>query len=100
MWKQRRIKKNPAPFGSSVEIHNPTLGLDEYIKRLSGVRVYGSGINAKVQMQGEASLELPSEPLFVLDDVRLGRDFSKIYKVVDMHTVNRLKALHPGKAHQ
>lgn len=84
--------------GASVEIHNPNLGLDEYLRRLSGVRVYGSGPFAKIQMRGEASLELPNTPLFVLDDIRLGRDFDNVYKVVDMNLVNNLRAVNSSKA--
>lgn len=85
-------------LGSSVEIHNPDLGLDEYLRRLSGVRVYGSGPFAKIQMRGEASLELPNTPLFIMDNIRLGRDFDNIYKVVDMNLVNNLRAVNSSKA--
>lgn len=91
------MKKNKA-IGSSIEIHNPNLGLDEYLKRLSGVRVYGAGPYAKIQMRGESSLELSNEPLFVIDNVRLGRNFDQIYQVVDMNKVNELTALHSSKA--
>lgn len=85
-------------LGSSVEVHNPDLGLDEYIRRLSGVRVYGSGPFARIQMRGKSSLELSSTPLFVMDDVRLGRDFDNIYKVVNMNLVNELRALNSSRA--
>jgi hypothetical protein len=85
-------------LGNSVEIHNPNLGLDEYLRRLSGVRVYGSGPFAKIQMRGESSLELSNTPLFVMDDIRLGRDFDNVYKVVDMNLVNNLRAVNSSKA--
>jgi hypothetical protein len=85
-------------LGNSVEIHNPNLGLDEYLRRLSGVRVYGSGPFAKIQMRGESSLELSNTPLFVMDDIRLGRDFDNVYKVVDMNLVNNLRVVHSSKA--
>lgn len=85
-------------LGSSVEIHNPNLGLDEYLRRLSGVRVYGSGPFARIQMRGESSLELSNSPLFVMDDIRLGRNFDNVYKVVDMNLVNRLRAVNSSKA--
>lgn len=91
-------KDNKEKLGSSVEIHNPNLGLDEYLRRLSGVRVYGLGPFAKVQMRGESSLELPSTPLFVMDDIRLGRDFDNVYKIVDMNLVNNLTAVNSSKA--
>lgn len=92
------ISNDHEKLGSTIEIHNPNLGLDEYLKRLSGVRVYGSGQYAAIKMRGESSLELPSSPLFVMDDVRLGRDFNQIYRLVDMNMVNKLKALHSSKA--
>lgn len=85
-------------LGSSVEIHNPNLGLDEYLRRLSGVRVYGSGQFARIQMRGESSLELSNTPLFVMDDIRLGRNFDNVYKVVDMNLVNTLRAVNSSKA--
>lgn len=85
-------------LGSSVEIHNPNLGLDEYLRRLSGVRVHGSGPFAKIQMRGQSSLELSSTPLFVMDDIRLGRDFDNVYRVVDMNLVNNLRAVNSSKA--
>lgn len=92
------MNKNTDSIGSTVEVHNPQLSLDEYLKRLSGVRVYGSGISAQIEMRGKSSLELSNEPLFVMDNIRLGRDFDKIYSVVDMNQVNRLTALHSSKA--
>jgi hypothetical protein len=85
-------------LGSSVEIHNPNLGLDEYLRRLSGVRVHGSGPFAKIEMRGRSSLELSSTPLFVMDDIRLGRDFDSVYRVVDMNLVNNLRAVNSSKA--
>lgn len=85
-------------LGASVEIHNPNLGLDEYLRRLSGVRVYGSGPFARIQMRGESSLELSNTPLFVMDDIRLGRNFDNVYKVVDMNLVNSLRAVNSSKA--
>jgi outer membrane cobalamin receptor len=84
--------------GSSVHIHNPNLGLDEYLNRLSGVRVYGTGQYARVQIRGGSSFELPHTPLFVLDGIRLGRDFSSVYRMVDMNKVNSVRVLNTSRA--
>ncbi len=65
---------------------------------MSGVRVYGSGPFARIMMRGESSLELSSTPLFVMDDIRLGRNFDDVYKVVDMNLVNSLRAVNSSKA--
>jgi len=84
--------------GSSVNIHNPNLGLDEYLNRLSGVRVYGTGQYARIQIRGGSSFELPHTPLFVLDGIRLGRDFSSVYRMVDMNKVNSVRVLNTSRA--
>ncbi len=84
--------------GSTVNVHNPNLGLDDYLNRLSGVRVYGTGQYARVQIRGGSSFELPHTPLFVLDGIRLGRDFSSVYRMVDMNKVNSVRLLNTSRA--
>ncbi len=81
-----------------ITIHNPNLGLDEYVKRLSGVRVYGTGQSARIEMRGNSSFELSSSPLFVKDGVRVGRDFSQVYRMVSMNSVNSIRALNISRA--
>ena len=84
--------------GNEILIHNPEIGLDDYIKRLSGVRVYGSGVAARVEMRGISTFELSTSPLFIMDGVRVGRDFSQVYRMVSMNSVNTIKALNSSKA--
>lgn len=86
--------------GSEVYVDNPNTSLDLYIRKLSGVRVTGSGSSAKIIVRGSDSSTFESDPrpLFVLDGVRIGRDFSQVYRMVSTHNVNSLKLIRSNKA--
>lgn len=86
--------------GSEVVIDNPNLGLDVYLRRLSGVRVQGSGQNAQVNIRGSSSSTLQSDPrpLFVIDGVRAGRNFSRIYTMLNMQDVSSIRVINLSRA--
>lgn len=86
--------------GNEVVVDNPNLGLDVYLRRLSGVRVRGSGQNATVNIRGSASSTLQSDPrpLFVIDGVRAGRSFSRIYTMLDMQNVSAIRVINLSRA--
>lgn len=87
-------------YGTTVEIDNPDISLDRYISRLSGVSVHGSGSNATIEVRGADSIELDSRPLFVINGVRVGRDFSQIYNMVNMSNVESIQMMRPSRATQ
>lgn len=86
--------------GNEVVVDNPNLGLDVYLRQLSGVRVRGSGQNATVNIRGSASSTLQSDPrpLFVIDGVRAGRSFSRIYTMLDMQNVSTIRVINLSRA--
>lgn len=88
--------------GNSTEviIDNPELGLDVYIKKLSGVRVSGSGASANISIRGadNSSLRGETRPLFVIDGMQVGRDFGTVYNTVSMHSVHSVKVMHMSRA--
>lgn len=86
--------------GSEIIVDNPNVGLDEYIGRLSGVRVSGSGSSATINVRGAASSTIMNDPrpLFIVDGVQVGRDFSRIYGMVSINSVNRLRVIHSSRA--
>lgn len=86
--------------GTEILVDNPEISLDQYLNRLSGVRVTGSGRSAIVIVRGSNSstFHLDPRPLFVLDGVRIGRDFSQVYSLVTMNNVTSLKLLNTSKA--
>jgi len=86
--------------GSEVIVDNPNLGLDVYLRQLSGVRVRGSGQNAIVNVRGASSSTIQSDPrpLFVIDGIRAGRNFSRIYTTLDMQTVTAVRVIKLSRA--
>lgn len=85
--------------GNEVLVDNPNLGLEVYINRLSGVNVRGSGQSSSIDIRGGSStIESDPRPLFVIDGIRVGRDFSRVYRLVDMHNVNSVRVLKMSRA--
>jgi hypothetical protein len=86
--------------GSQVIVDNPNLGLDVYINRLNGVRVQGTGQNATVIVRGASSTTIMSDPrpIFIVDGVNMGRDFSRIYRAVDMNKVSTIGVIQSSRA--
>ncbi|MDX1642421.1 MAG: TonB-dependent receptor plug domain-containing protein [Balneolaceae bacterium] len=91
---------NTRRSGNEVIVDNPDLGLDTYIRRLSGVRVSGSGANARIDIRGAASstIQTDSRPLFIVDDVRVGRDFSRVYNMLNMNNVYSVEVVKMSRA--
>lgn len=86
--------------GNEVVVDNPNLGLDVYLRRLSGVRVQGSGQSAQISIRGSSSSTLLSDPrpLFVVDGVRAGRSFARIYTMLNMQYVSAVRVIKLSRA--
>lgn len=91
---------NTRNSGNEVIVDNPNLGLDVYLRRLSGVRVQGSGQNAQVNIRGSSSSTLQSDPrpLFVIDGVQAGRSFGRIYTMLNMQNVSAVRVIKLSRA--
>ncbi|MEM6629753.1 MAG: TonB-dependent receptor plug domain-containing protein [Bacteroidota bacterium] len=57
---------------STVNNTNSSLPLSEFLKRVPGVQVSGSGDNAKIRVRGLGTVEGNPNPLLVLDGVDMG----------------------------
>lgn len=78
---------------TTVEVDNPSIPLDDYLRRLPGVQVYGSGPSARIKLNGVSSLILTTDPLFVIDGVRVGRSFSNVYSLLSPTMVQSIQVL-------
>lgn len=68
--------------------------LTQYLLRVSGVNVVGSGSNAKVTIRGPVSFESRSNrPLFVIDGSQFGNDYSSVFNVVNPEEIKRVRVL-------
>lgn len=57
--------------------------LPRYIDKLSRLTVRGSGSNLQVINTSANTITGTSEPLFVLDDIQIGRNFSDVMQLLD-----------------
>lgn len=94
-------------YGTTVMIENPEISLDQYVRRLSGVSVHGSGSGAEVRVSGAETYwggrwgeGLDSSPMYIKDGVRIGRNFSQVYNMLDMTRVESIQMLRPPRATQ
>lgn len=86
---------NEENFGGTdeVQVDNPSVTLADYLRRVSGVQVNGNDASANIVIRGTESMKLSSDPLFVLNGVKAGRDFSRISSLVNMTEVTQIRVL-------
>lgn len=85
------------------ENFNPeeTWTLRDHLRRATGVRVTGSEGSTRVIIRGESSMTNPgSQPLFVIDGQRAGRNFSSVEDMLNVGEINYIEVLPPSKATQ
>lgn len=85
------------------EKFNPeeTWTLRDHLRRAAGVRVTGSEGSMRVIIRGESSMTNPgSQPLFIIDDQRAGRNFSSVEGMLNIGEINYVEVLPPSKATQ
>ena len=69
--------------------------LDDYLATQRGVWVDGSGRSARIHMNGA---DYPAQPLFVIDHVVIGYDFSRVWALAPMRDVASVRAIRPTEA--
>ncbi|MEM7514673.1 MAG: TonB-dependent receptor plug domain-containing protein [Bacteroidota bacterium] len=86
--------KNKLGAMETVEIDNPNLTLADYLKRVPGISVRGSGDNATIRVRGGISSSgFSQEPLFVLDNAPIGKSYQNLVNMVDVNDIKRVSVL-------
>ncbi|MEM6772837.1 MAG: TonB-dependent receptor plug domain-containing protein [Bacteroidota bacterium] len=81
---------------TSKEVPFPT-DLTEYLVRLNGVRVIGSGVAAQITIRGQISMQQgANDPLYVLNGNPIGRDYSQIFSSVNPDDIAEVRVLKGG----
>ena len=78
---------------NTVQVTNSVTPLDDYLRRIPGVEVFGSGPDARIIVRGVQSLFGSNDPLYVINGVQSGRNFAEVYHFVAMETVNSIRVL-------
>ena len=75
------------------EDHITSMSWADLLRQVPGVSVSGSEPYLSVRVRGASSLNLTSEPLFILDEVPMGHNFSAVGLTVDPQHVKSIRVL-------
>jgi len=95
--KNKKKKKAKTEIANTVETDENTaanLSLADLLRRKPGVRVQGQGSGTTVAIRGGQSSASGASPLFVVDRVPIGTNYSQVAGMVnvnDIKTINVLK---------
>ena len=69
--------------------------LDQYLRKIPGLRITGAGTSAKVQISsiGNSSLVGSNSPLFVLDGVNVGTSLGQVSNLVQTSNIKTVRVL-------
>ena len=67
--------------------------LAQVLRNVGGLDVRGTGSNAKVYMRGISSIELETQPLYVIDDVSIGNDYAMANNAINPKDIDRVIVL-------
>lgn len=68
--------------------------LTQYLMRVSGVNVVGSGSNAQVTVRGPVSFQASARfPLYVINGSQFGNDYSAVFNAVNPEEIKRVRVL-------
>ena len=76
--KQKKRNKTTAIDQKEVDPKDASLTMADLLSRVSGVSVMGSGRNLKVTVRGRNSINMSSDPLFVVDGRVMGYGFESV----------------------
>lgn len=80
---------------------NVALTLADYLRRVSGVSITGSGNNTRVKVRGGTnSISGADAPIFVLDGAMIGNDYSSVESMIDINDIDKVKVLRDAAATQ
>lgn len=80
---------------TSNEASALNIPLEQYLRKISGLRVTGAGTSAKVEVQGisNASLRSGKNPLFVLDGRNVGTNLGSVSQLVQTSQIKSVQVL-------
>lgn len=84
---------------SHVAENEDNLTLEDYLRRLGGVQVRGTGYNLRVTIRGKMSVTDPDEqPLFVLNGQEVGNSYAQVARLVSSQDIKSVEAIPTSQA--
>ncbi|MBR9999387.1 MAG: TonB-dependent receptor plug domain-containing protein [Cyclobacteriaceae bacterium] len=78
---------------SDVETDNPSLQLSDYLRRIPGVQVTGTKDNPVIRVRVSSSVQSDVDPLFVIDNTRVGNSYQTAASMVDVNDIKKVTVL-------
>lgn len=76
-----------------VDTPYPTLELIDYLKRVPGIQVITTGGSPQVRIRNGISIVGEQEPLYVIDNIPVGNDYSAAESYVDVNDIRSISVL-------
>ena len=76
-----------------VQVDESATSLADYLRRVAGVYVMGSGSSVRVQIRGAQSINSSNRPLYVLNNQQIGRSYSTASSMVDVNDIDYIEVL-------
>jgi len=94
---ERAPRESRTADSSEVDFSNYR-NLADYLRRLPGVQVRGTGDNVNIQIRGASSFSSETQPLFVLDGRVMGNNYSEVNRFLSMSEVSSIQVLTDSEA--
>jgi len=78
---------------ASIETKDANLSLADYLRRVPGVQVQGSGDNVKVLIRGVSTTTGSTDPLYIIDRTPIGNSYAQVSSMVDVNQIRRVEVL-------
>jgi TonB-dependent SusC/RagA subfamily outer membrane receptor len=87
------LKSSKTTAIEEINTPYPTLELIDYLKRVPGIQVIMTGGSPQVRIRNGISILGEQEPLYVIDNVRIGNDYSAAEAYIDVNDIRSISVL-------
>jgi len=77
---------------------NPSISLEDYLRRLPGIMIVGGGGSQKVIYRNISTIHGENSPLFVIDGRRVGTSLSRVKFVLSVVDIADIRFLKPQES--
>jgi TonB-dependent SusC/RagA subfamily outer membrane receptor len=88
-----KLKSSKTNAIEEVYTPYPTLELIDYLKRVPGIQVITTGGSPQVRIRNGISIVGEQEPLYVIDNIPVGNDYSAAESYVDVNDIRSISVL-------
>lgn len=82
-----------ATNNAQVEVDNPNISLADYLRRVPGVSVRGSGRGVQIIIRGVNTFMGNTAPLFYIDQTHVGRSYDRVHSMLNMDSVDHIEVV-------